>query len=257
MIDIHSHILPGVDDGAKTETESIEMAKMAVEEGITKIVASPHHKNRHYENYKEEIVTHVKVLNELLQANDIPLEVLVGQEVRIYGEVLADYENGEIQTINDTNYLLIEFPFKSVPQYADQLIYDLQIAGLRPIIVHPERNQELLENKERMYELIRGGALSQVTAASLLGKFGKDAEQFAFELIEADLTHFIASDAHNVTNRAFHMQEAISVIDDKFGADIAYMLRENSHLLVENLNIHQLEPRPIKRKRSFFSFFKK
>lgn len=257
MIDIHSHILPGVDDGAQTEQASIEMAKMAVEEGVTKIVASPHHKNRHYDNYKEAIVTHVKVLNELFQENNIPLEVLVGQEVRVYGEILRDFEKGEIQTINDTNYILIEFPFDSVPQYVDQLLYDMQIAGLRPIIVHPERNRELRENKQRMYELVRGGALSQVTAASLLGNFGKDVEQFSFELIEADLTHFIASDAHNTTNRPFHMQEAFAVVDEKFGADTAYLLRENSHLLVENLNIHQLEPRPIKKRRSFFNFFRK
>lgn len=256
MIDIHSHILPGIDDGAQTETDSIAMAKQAVQEGITKIVATPHHKNRHYENYKEEIRTHVNVLNELLDEHNVPLEVLVGQEVRIYGDILADYEKGEIQTINDSNYLLIEFPFDSVPQYAERLLYDLQIAGLRPVIVHPERNRELIENKTRMYEIIRSGALSQVTAASLLGKFGKNAEQFSFELIDADLTHFIASDAHNTTKRTFYMQEAFELVEEKYGADVAYMFRENGHLLVENLNVHQLEPRPIKRKRSFFNFFK-
>src|SRR5690606_11089675 len=157
--DIHSHILPGGDDGAQTEEDSLDMAKAAVEEGITKIVASPHHKNRTYDNYKDDITTHVSVLNDLFQSNNIPLEVIAGQEVRIYGEIVEDVEKGEIQPVNDSKYLLIEFPSDSVPHYTEQLFYDLQIAGIKPVIVHPERNRELLENHRRMYELVRNGAL--------------------------------------------------------------------------------------------------
>src|SRR5699024_2014064 len=143
---IHSHILPGIDDGAKTEQDSIEMAKAAVEEGITKIVATPHHKNRSYDNYKDEIIHHISVLNDLITANNLPLTIIPGQEVRIYGEILEDFENGEILPVNHTKYVLIEFPTSAVPQYADKLFYDMQLAGLVPVIVHPERNRELLEN---------------------------------------------------------------------------------------------------------------
>ena len=96
MIDIHSHILPNVDDGAQTEQESIALAKAAIKEGITKIVATPHHKNRTYDNYKSEIKYQVSVLNDLLSANQLSLTVLPGQEVRTFGEILEDYENGEI-----------------------------------------------------------------------------------------------------------------------------------------------------------------
>src|SRR5699024_6561245 len=99
LIDIHSHILPGVDDGAKTEADSIEMAKAAVEEGIETIIATPHHRNNSYDNYKQEIVTNVGILNDLFKQEQIPLNVVAGQEVRIYGELLDDYAQGDIQTL--------------------------------------------------------------------------------------------------------------------------------------------------------------
>ncbi|MEI3611388.1 tyrosine-protein phosphatase [Pseudogracilibacillus sp. SO30301A] len=249
MIDIHSHILPGVDDGAKTEQDSLAMAKVAVEEGITKIVATPHHKNRTYDNYKDEITTHVSVLNDLFHENNVPLEVIAGQEVRIYGEILEDLEKGEIQPVNDTKYLLIEFPSDSVPHYTEQLFYDLQIAGIKPVIVHPERNRELLENHRRMYELVRNGALSQVTAASLVGKFGKKIEEFSHQLIEAHLTHFIASDAHNTTTRGFCMREAFELFKERYGVEMYYLFMENSQLLLGNMNINKIEPASIRTKR--------
>lgn len=255
MIDIHSHILPGVDDGAKTEEDSIEMAKVAVEEGVTKIVATPHHKNRHFENYKDEIASNVKVLNALFEENGIPLEVVPGQEVRIYGEVLEDYRNGEIQSINDTDYVLIEFPYSSVPQFAEQLLYDMQVNGLRPIIVHPERNRELMENHDRLYELVMNGALTQITAASIIGRFGKKIAQFTHQIIEAQLTHFIASDAHNTTTRGFYLQDAYTFVKDKFGVDTYYLFYENGNLLIDNKNVNRLEPRKVRQRRKLFGLF--
>lgn len=258
MIDIHSHILPGVDDGAKTEEDSIAMAKAAVEEGISTIIATPHHRNRMFDNYKEEIVTNVAILNDLLKERNIPLTVVPGQEVRIYGEILEDFKKGEIQTLYQSKYILIEFPMGEVPQYAEKLLYDLQVAGLFPVIAHPERNQELLENPDRMYELIRNGALSQITAASLVGKFGKEIEQFSHQLIESNLTHFIASDAHNTSTRGFLLKEAYDLVKDVYGVETYYMFMENSQLLLDDLNVNRFEPQRIKpRRKGFFSFLRK
>src|SRR5699024_11200404 len=110
-------------------------------------------------------------------------------------------------------------PSSSVPRFADQLFYDMQLEGLIPVIVHPERNRELLEHPSRMYELIRNGALSQITAGSLLGQFGKQMEQYSHQLIEANLPHFIASDAHDTVNRHFNMQEAYSMVQKEYGVD--------------------------------------
>src|SRR5699024_4196574 len=127
MIDIHSHILPGVDDGAQTEEDSIAMAKVAIEEGIHTIVASPHHKNRTYDNERADIEKNVSILNDLFAANNLALTVLPGQEVRIYGEILEDWEKGDILPINHSKYLFIEFPSDSVPHYTEKLFYDIQL----------------------------------------------------------------------------------------------------------------------------------
>lgn len=255
MIDIHSHILPGVDDGAKDEQASIDMAKAAINEGITHIVASPHHKNGVFDNYRDEIQMQVTVLNDLYKMNDIDLTVIPGQEVRIYGEVVEDFKNGALQTINESKYMLIEFPSASVPRYADQLFYDMQMEGIQPIIVHPERNQELLKNHDKMYSFIKAGVLSQVTAGSILGKFGKDIQEFSEQLIEANLTHFIASDAHNTTSRGFYLSEAYGYVQEEIDQEAAFMFHENSQLIIQDQNVYRQEPQRIRKKKKFFGLF--
>ena len=200
MIDIHCHILPGIDDGAKTMEDSLAMAAQAVQQGITKIIATPHHKNGKYENRKQDILPKVAELNKVLKEKGIPLDILPGQEPRIYGELVEDYQKGEIVTLNDGNqYVFLELPSAHVPRYTGKLLYDIQSEGLTPIIVHPERNQELIQNPDLLYEFVKNGTLTQVTAASMAGDFGKKIKKFSHQLIEANLTHFIASDAHNIT----------------------------------------------------------
>lgn len=255
MIDIHSHILPGIDDGAKDEQASIDMAKAAIDEGITQIVATPHHKNGMFDNYRDEIEMHVTVLNDLYKTSGLDLTVLPGQEVRIYGEIVEDFKSGALQTVNDTNYMLIEFPTATVPRYADQLFYDMQMEGIQPIIVHPERNQELLKNHDKMYQFIKAGVLSQVTAGSVLGKFGKDIQEFSAQLIEANLTHFIASDAHNTTSRGFYLNEAYGYVQEEIDEEAAFMFHENSQLLIQNQNVYRQEPQRIRKKKKFFGLF--
>ena len=255
MIDIHCHILPGIDDGAKTIYDSINMAKEAVREGITTIIATPHHKNNQYENEKVDILEHVSQLNQHLTNEGIPLTVLPGQEVRIYGEIIEDYlSGGKILPLNETNYLFIEFPSGSVPRYADRLLYEIQAEGLVPIIVHPERNQEIIQNPDILYKFVNNGALTQVTAGSLTGYFGKKIKKFSEQLIEADLTHFIASDAHNVRKRTFKMVEAMDAVEKKYGLDMVYMFKENAELLIQGKNVYKEIPQQVQRKK-FFGIF--
>ncbi|MFT8319989.1 MAG: CpsB/CapC family capsule biosynthesis tyrosine phosphatase [Bacillus sp. (in: firmicutes)] len=249
MIDIHCHILPGIDDGAKTMEDSLEMAKVAAGEGIKTIIATPHHRNNQFTNKKADILQNVEDLNKVLVQEKLPITILPGQEVRIFGEVLEDYEKGEILTLNHTKYLFIEFPSSSVPRYAERLLYDIQTQGIIPIIVHPERNKELQEKPELMYKLVKNGTLTQVTAASVCGYFGKKVKQFSEQLIESNLTHFIASDAHNITSRTFKMNEAFDEIESKFGTDYVYLFTENAELLIEDKNIYKEIPEPIRRKK--------
>ncbi len=249
MIDIHSHILPGVDDGAKDMSETLVMARKAAEEGIEKIIATPHHKNGQYENEKPEIIEKVREVNEAIKAEGIPLEVLPGQENRIFGEFLDHYESGEIMTLAHTEYVFVELPSGHVPRYTEQLLYDIQLNGLTPIIVHPERNTELIEEPDRLYRLVKKGALTQVTASSLCGYFGKKIKTFSHQLIEANLTHFIASDAHNTHNRSFKMAEAFRLIDSKYGADMVYLFTENAELLIQGQSVMKDIPERVKKKK--------
>jgi len=253
MIDIHCHILPGVDDGAKNVEDSITMAKEAAKEGIHTIVATPHLNNQ-YDNRKVEIREKVEELNLNLQAANINVKILPGQEPRIFGEILADFEKGDIQTLNDSQYLFIEFPSSHVPRYTEKLLFDLQVKGLTPIIVHPERNAELIERPDVLYNLVEKGALTQVTASSLCGYFGKKIKNFSIQLIENNLTHFIASDAHNVINRSFKMEEAFEFIESKFGTDYVYLFKENAELLIDGKSIMREIPTSIKKKKKFLFF---
>ncbi|MCL6574401.1 MAG: tyrosine protein phosphatase [Bacillus sp. (in: Bacteria)] len=254
MIDLHCHILPGVDDGAKGMQDAILMAQKALEQGIDTIVATPHHLNNHYENPKQTIIDRVIALNNVLQEKKIDLTILHGQETRLYGELVQGFESGDILPIEGSHYLLVEFPSSHVPRYTKQLFYDLQMKGLFPVIVHPERNQEIIEHPEILYQLVSKGALTQVTAASICGDFGKKIKSFSQQLIEANLTHFIASDAHNTSNRTFKLREAYDTIQKKYGNDLVYLFEENAYRLIEGNHVHKEEPERIKRKK-FLNLF--
>jgi protein-tyrosine phosphatase len=254
MIDIHCHILPGVDDGAKDLAESLEMAKTAVNQGITTIIATPHHLNNAYENRKPQILQQATELNKALDSANIPLTILPGQEIRIYGEILEDYHKQEILPLVGSNYLLIELPSGHVPRYTEKMLYDLQLQGFIPIIAHPERNREINQHPEILYQLVKKGALTQVTAASICGAFGKKIKTFSQQLIESNLTHFIASDAHNLSNRRFLLAEAYAEIEVRYGNDMVYLFKENGELLVSGKSVFKEVPQLVVR-RKFLGIF--
>lgn len=256
MIDIHCHILPGVDDGAEDDQVSLAMARQAVTEGITQIVATPHHRNRTWDNSKVTIEKNVTHLNALFMNNQVPLQVLPGQEPRIFGE-MADESvlNEELMTVNNTHkYLLVEFPTHHLPHYAPQLFYDLQVKGITPVIVHPERNQPIIDHPSLLYTIIANGALSQITAASLIGKHGKKTQKLCLNFIENNLTHLIASDAHNLTTRPFYMKEAFDAVKKSFGYPIDSIFQENAARLIKGELINPEPPIEIK-ERKFFGLF--
>jgi protein-tyrosine phosphatase len=254
MIDIHCHILPGIDDGAQNLSDSLKMAEQAVEQGIHTIIATPHYIKNRYENPKQTILAKLEELNEALEINNINLKILPGQEPRIDGDLLKEIDKGEVIPLTGTSYLFVEFPSAHIPRYTEQLFYDLQRNGLTPIIVHPERNQEIIERPERLYQLIKNGALSQVTASSLCGELGKKIKTFSQQIIEFNLTHFIASDAHNTSKRGFKLQDAYRTVSSDFGTDYEYMFKENAEILVAGKNIYKEIPEQIKRKKLFKIF---
>lgn len=250
MIDIHCHILPGIDDGAQNFADSMEMAETAVDQGIHTIVATPHHRNGTYENTKHEIINYTNELNQKLVAENIPLLILPGQETRINGDMIGDLEKNEILPMNEsTKYIFIEFPSGHVPRYSKQLLFDIQVAGYIPVIVHPERNREIMENPSALYEFVQKGALSQITASSLCGKFGKNIQKFSHQLVESNLSHFIASDAHNTTTRGFYLREAYDELHKRHGSEANFTFRENCEILISGKTVNREEAVTIKKKK--------
>lgn len=246
---MHCHILPGVDDGSVDMNESMNMAKKAVEAGITHIFATPHHLNEKYVNVKSNIIDRAVRLNESLQKENIPLTIHLGQEVRIHRDIFTSLEKEEILTLDDNGtYLLLELPSGRVPTYTHEVIYELLLKGITPIIVHPERNKELIDNHKLLFELVQEGALTQLTSGSIIGLFGKNVKSFSKKIIEHNLTHFIATDAHNIGSRGFTLQQAYETITKAYGINRTFYFKENSEQLIKGQSPSIEKPLPFKKK---------
>lgn len=220
MIDLHCHILPGVDDGAENIEASIAMAEQAVSQGITHILCTPHHNNGKYTNPKSEVISLVASLQAELDKKKLPLTVLEGQEVRITGDLIEDIRNDKIlfTDLEDT-YILIEFPTMEVPSYTEQVFFELLQMGKVPVIVHPERNAHFRKDPNNLIPFLEMGCLAQLTAPSYVGVFGKDIQKTAKVMVEHNLVQMVASDAHGVKKRSFFMKETYEQIAKDFGED--------------------------------------
>lgn len=235
MIDIHTHILPGVDDGAADLYESLDLARAAVSEGIKVVIATPHHANELYYNQASEVVAKCQMLNEHLIEANIPLTVLTGQEIRVHDGLLDSWANGTLLSLANSRYALLEMPSASIPKGMLDLVYELSLLHVTPVIAHPERNAEVVKHPERLEELVDAGAAAQVTTHSLLGGFGKRIEQTAWQLCGDGLIHFVSSDAHHLQKRGFRLQEAYAAICQRMGAGWESYYKSNAERLADNL----------------------
>lgn len=242
MIDIHCHILPQVDDGAGELEEAIGMAKVAAAEGITDIIATPHHANGKWMNEAGKVNDAVAELNRHLTAGGVPVTIHAGQEIRVYRDLMEDYHRGALLRLNQSPYLLIEFPSASVPSYIDSLLHEFRVEGITPVIAHPERNQELTSNPQRLVEFIEGGALCQVTSHSVNGLFGSKIQKLAIDWCRSNLIHFVASDAHNLRQRAFQLAAAYDKLGRELGEDYPAAYRRNAERLLQGDSIFVPEP---------------
>lgn len=224
MVDIHHHLLPGLDDGAKDIETSVAMAKLAVADGITHIACTPH-ANGHYEFDPAVNAAKTEELRARLAEQQIPLILGSGCDFHLsFDNVSQAKEDPARFSINGLGYLLVEVAEYSLPPSLTETFYELQLAGLTPILTHPERNPTLQKDPARLMEWLRGGVLIQVTADSLTGNKGKQAKKMAYDLLDKRWVHFLATDAHNTSSRPPRMHQAHNLVADKYGASYAHAL---------------------------------
>ena len=227
MIDLHCHILPGLDDGPATIEESIAMAESAIADGITHVVATPHSNSRYFFDF-----SHVRQLRDELQARiGVRLDIATGCDFHLNPENLESLRKEPRHfCINQRDFLLVEFNEFSIPPSMDQTLHEIQLAGLQPVITHPERNGILRSRPERLKKWIRQGFFAQVTAGALTGGFGAGCQRDALRWIAEGLIHFVASDAHNTRTRRLRLQPAFDVVLDQFGDEKAQVLFHDNPL---------------------------
>lgn len=239
MIDIHSHILPGLDDGSPDMETSIKMARIAISEGITKMIATPHFIEDDKELDRGEVIDKVKQLNLEFSERNLDLEIFPGEEVFLTPNIVRLYEEGKIITLCDQNrYVLVELPLMSLPTYCMDIIYSFKLKGITVIIAHPERNREIARDQELLKEFIKIGALVQVNSLSLTGVFGRKAKYAAEKIVRSGMTHFIATDCHTARSRSPRIKKALNNIPQS-GAKL--MLFDNPNRIIKGEDIDNFE----------------
>lgn len=251
IVDLHTHILPGLDDGAANWEESLKMCTFAQKEGIASIACTPHIIPGTYDNNREKILLATNKLKEKLRQNNINLRVMPGAEIRLSPDIIKRLEDKTLITINDTGkFLFLEFPVEWIPPFTGEVLFQLQLRYLTPIIPHPERNIKILQAPNLVYSLIKQGALIQVSSPSILGYLGKRIRRVCEKLIRHNLVHLVASDIHSPGR--FFLQESLGIISGWVGKESALKLfTENPRRIIKGENLRIPEPEEIKESRLF------
>ena len=243
MIDLHCHILPGIDDGAKSLEEAVEMCRMAAAEGCRAMIATPHQRRGRWWNSDREQIA--RLVRDLQATVGPMMKILVGGEVHVDSELLAEVEKlpeGGIFTLAGSRYLLIELDDRGRAGEAISLVHELTLAGWIPVVAHPEFIPWLAGDLELTARLVALGARMQLTAMSVTGDFGKGPQADTHALLEAGLAHFVASDCHGTQRRPPGLRRAYQMIAGRWGADLAKRLvSDNPRAVVKNLPLAEAE----------------
>jgi protein-tyrosine phosphatase len=255
MVDVHCHILPGLDDGASDVKESLAMAQSAISDGITHVVATPHSSTE----YRFDYVRVRELHGQLQRLVGERLVLATGCDFHLNLENLVALRKDPARfCINQRNYLLVEFSEYSVPPTTGHTLHDMQLMGLHPIITHPERNAIIQAQTNLLASWVRLGCFVQVTGGSLTGTFGPKAKADALRWIGMGLVHFVASDAHNTRGRPLRLQPAYEIVREEFDDFKARALFfDNPMAAFEGRELPHVpevaaEGKPVQRKRFWF-----
>lgn len=222
MIDLHCHLLPGIDDGATDLTLSLEMARCAVADGITVTACTPHIMPGYYENTGPGIRQCVANLQVALDDEGIPLRLVTGADVHLTTDLVDGLNSGRMLSLNDSRYFLFEPPHNVAPPRMADAIFDVMAAGYHPIITHPERLRWIEDHYPLMQQLARAGAWMQLTAGSVTGRFGKRPQYWSDRMLDEGIVHILATDAHNMRGRSPVLSLAVEVVGKRLGAQPAH-----------------------------------
>lgn len=234
MIDMHSHIINGIDDGSKSIEMTINMLKKAEQSGTTDIIATPHFMRGRFEVEYNEVLKKVEELKGISRENNIDINIYAGQEVYYSRKLLEYYNDKIIGTINNSKYMLIELPMLEFNiEEVINTIYELQIRGITPIIAHPERYKQFIKKPSMINALIKEGMLFQLNAGSIAGDFGKDVKKTATKYLEHNIYSVVGSDAHRDRGRDTDMREALNILEE----DKKEEFINNGRAILENKDV--------------------
>ncbi len=245
MIDLHNHLLPGIDDGAKRLEETLQFLRIAGADGVRIVVATPHMKPGVYDNRRETILESVAMVREAQKGSGTEgVTLLPGAEVYFTADLLRQAKAGELMTVADRGkFLLLELPYQQIPMRVEDTIFQMKLLGITPIMAHPERVAYYLEDMSRVVASVRLGALTQVTGASITGRFGSKAREFSREMLERGLVHVVASDSHDVSHRPPTLSDAFRTVAQLCGEAAARrMVEDTPRAILDGLEIEPDEP---------------
>lgn len=247
VIDLHTHILPGIDDGAQDFYDTLEMARMAVESGVTAMAATPHcNIPRAYQNYFDEEYKHLFQKTEAMLAKEgIPLKLYKGMEVFVTPDLPKLLREGKVIPLNGSSYLLVELDFGEDLDFVEYMLEQVRAMGFYPVIAHPERYEFVKRNPQCVYEWKQKGYYVQVNKGSFQGRFGRGARYVAHDLLRHNLISVIASDAHSPYRRTPYMREVYDELAwDYPEQDLKILFEENPLRILENRPLIRLKERP-------------
>lgn len=243
MIDIHAHVLPGLDDGSRDIYESIEMLTMAAKNGVTDMIATPHCNiqgtfDNYYNNHFLQTYREVeKAIHDL----EIPIRLYAGAEVFVTEDLPELITSGRILTLNGGHYMLLEFDFYESMEFANEMLEKISAMGIRPVIAHPERYFFLQQKPRTAYEWYKKGYVLQCNKASFTGRFGKRCAVMAYEMLGNNLVSVIASDAHSSYHRTPVMMNTYEELLDAYGADyLDILFEENPRRILQDKPVIKL-----------------
>ncbi len=247
MIDIHTHIIPNIDDGAKTVEETYAMLEKAQKMGFTDIIATSHYMENQYEVEQVKRQAVVEALNRVTLEKGLDIKIHNGSEIYVNPNLVTLIKEKKASTLSGSRYVLFELPMNSKVNYLEQLIFEIQANGLVPIIAHPERYQYVQENPNFVVNLITKGVLFQANFASIGGYYGKRAKKTLIRLLKANAIHFLAVDAHNHEKYDI-IQEQIQKLKKIISKEqLEQLTTVNPNHILKNLKLQTEQPKRIKK----------